>query len=186
MGMDGISGNPAASQLLKTGIGVQEQNKAAGASGAVKPGEETDSRKETALLHRAKYDRFELEEEEDTPGTYKISKDENSNLIIEYQPHGQQGATAGSAPAQAPGNEADPKAEEPSVMKCTVDTSDVDAELKQLQVKTQRLQQQIQQASGDSNRVEELERQLTEADAELRAKSSDSYRKQNSSFTYGE
>lgn len=66
--------------------------------------------------------------------------------------------------------------------KCVGNTDEVDREIKKLKEKQQQLEQQIQTAAGDEQKVRELEKKLAQVEAELRQKDNDTYRRQNSSF----
>ncbi len=74
----------------------------------------------------------------------------------------------------------DPKKSEE---KCVGNTDKVDREIKKLKEKQQWLEQQIQTAAGDEQKVRELERKLAQVETELRQKDNDTYRRQNSSFS---
>lgn len=67
--------------------------------------------------------------------------------------------------------------------KCVGNTDKVDREIKKLKEKQQQLEQQIQTAAGDEQKVRELEKKLAQVEAELRQKDNDTYRRQNSSFS---
>lgn len=66
--------------------------------------------------------------------------------------------------------------------KCVGNTDKVDREIQKLKEKQQQLEQQIQTAAGDEQKVRELEKKLAQVEAELRQKDNDTYRRQNSSF----
>ncbi len=74
----------------------------------------------------------------------------------------------------------DPKKSEE---KCVGNTDKVDREIKKLKEKQQWLEQQIQTAAGDEQKVRELERKLAQVETGLRQKDNDTYRRQNSSFS---
>lgn len=63
--------------------------------------------------------------------------------------------------------------------KCTTDTDKVDKEIKKLKEKKQQLEQQIKSASGDKNKLRELEKKLAQVESELSQKDNDTYRRQN-------
>ena len=52
-----------------------------------------------------------------------------------------------------------------------------------LKEKKKQLEQEIMSASGDEQKIQELERKLAQVESELSQKDNDTYRKQNSSFT---
>ncbi len=84
-------------------------------------------------------------------GLYCMRQDENGNPKVRYD---------------------DPK-------KCTANTDKVDREIKKLKEQKQQLEQQIKAASGDDEKVKELEKKLSQVEAELRQKDNDTYRRQN-------
>ena len=59
----------------------------------------------------------------------------------------------------------------------------MDREIKKLKEKKQQLEQQIQSASGDEKKIQELKKKLTQVENELRQKDNDTYRKQHSEFS---
>lgn len=66
---------------------------------------------------------------------------------------------------------------------CTTDTGKVDREIRKLKEKKQQLQQQIRSASGEEEKVRELERKLAQVESELSRKDNDTYRRQNASVS---
>lgn len=67
--------------------------------------------------------------------------------------------------------------------KCTGNTDKVDREIEKLKEKKQQLEQQIQSAVGDENKIKELEKKLAQVESELSQKDNDTYRRQNASFS---
>ena len=67
--------------------------------------------------------------------------------------------------------------------KCVGNTDKVDREIEKLKEKKKQLEQEIMSASGDEQKIQELERKLAQVESELSQKDNDTYRKQNSSFT---
>lgn len=65
--------------------------------------------------------------------------------------------------------------------KCTANTDRIDSEIKNLKEKKQQLEQQIQSAAGDEEKIKELEKKLAQVENELRQKDNDTYRRQNAS-----
>ena len=63
-------------------------------------------------------------------------------------------------------------------------TDKVEREIRKLKEKQQQLEQQIRAASGDEEKVRELERKLAQVEGELSQKDNDAYRKQNASVSY--
>lgn len=72
------------------------------------------------------------------------------------------------------GEEAAKKTEE-----CRGSTDQVDREIERLREKKRQLRQQIEAAGGDEEKVKELERKLSQVEAELNRKDNDTYRRQN-------
>ena len=91
-------------------------------------------------------------------GLYQLGQDENGNRKVFFD---------------------DPKKSEE---KCVGNTDKVDREIEKLKEKQQQLEQQIQSAAGDEQKVRELEKKLAQVEAELRQKDNDTYRRQNSEF----
>lgn len=83
--------------------------------------------------------------------------------------------------AQTPEKADDKKADR----KTTVDTSNVDREIKKLKEEKKQIQQELKNASDDEEKHKDLERRLSQVEAELSAKDNDGYRKQNSTYTNG-
>ncbi len=63
--------------------------------------------------------------------------------------------------------------------KCTSNTDKVDREIKKLKEQKQQLEQQIKAASGDEEKIKELEKKLSRIEEELSQKDNDTYRRQN-------
>lgn len=123
----------------------------------------------------------------DSTGIYRLAKDKQGNARILYDSPNQQNKAVDGAennqsnnPAGGPDGAKDGK----TIMKSTVNTDKVDAEIKRLKEKKQELEQQIQQAAGDSDKVQRLRQRLSDIENELRVKDNDNYRKQHASYTY--
>jgi len=84
-------------------------------------------------------------------GLYHMGQDENGNPKVLYD---------------------DPK-------KCATNTDKVDREIEKLKGQKQQLEQQINAASGDEEKVKELEKKLSRIESELSQKDNDTYRRQN-------
>ena len=67
--------------------------------------------------------------------------------------------------------------------KCVGNTDRVDREIKRLKERQQQLEQQIQSAAGDEQKVRELEKKLAQVEGASSQKDKDTYRRQNSSFS---
>ena len=104
-------------------------------------------------------------------GLYRLGQDENGNPKVLYDdPKKTAGADKGGGP-------------ERTEEKCTSNTDQVDREIEKLKEKKQHLEKQIKMASGDEEKVKELENQLAQVENELSQKDNDTYRRQHSEFT---
>lgn len=76
--------------------------------------------------------------------------------------------------------------EEPIIMKCTIDTDHIEKEIKQIDQKKQKVQQDIIKAKNqnDDEKAEQLDAELAKIETELASKDSDAYRKQNAKVSY--
>ncbi|MBD5394007.1 MAG: hypothetical protein HDR71_07000 [Lachnospiraceae bacterium] len=88
-------------------------------------------------------------------GLYRMGQDENGNPKVLYD---------------------DPK-------KCTTNTDKVDREIRKLKEQKQQLEQKINAAAGDEEKVKELEKKLSQVEGELSQKDNDTYRRQNAVFS---
>ena len=118
-------------------------------------------------------------------GLYRLGQDENGNRKIYFEdpekvnPENEE-EPSGTREPQAKEKAADPeKAEE----KWMGNTDKVDREIRKLKEKKKQLEQQIQKASGDEKKIQELEKQLEQVERELRQKDNDGYRRQHTSMT---
>ena len=110
-------------------------------------------------------------------GLYHMGKDENGNPKVVYDDPKKAGnpekdKEAGRPKVRSGGREDD--AEE-----VTANTDAVDREIKKLKEKKQQLEQQIKAASGDEEKVKELEKKLAQVESELSQKDNDTYRRQH-------
>ena len=146
-------------------------------------------------------------------GLYRVGQDENGNRKIFFddpkaghadRKDGCSGeGEDGKAPKVSGGSQGKPEE------KCVANTDKVDREIKKLKEKKQRLEQQIQSASGDEapfrhpsmsgsapsearvssnnkeNKIRELEKKLAQVENELSRKDNDTYRRQNASVVSG-
>lgn len=134
-------------------------------------------------------------------GTYSLKKDGNGNSKIVYdQPTAGPGTVDEGAHAKTSDKKENslvsPKKSEDKSNKvpehsssngglqCTVNTDQVDAEIKNLKKEKQQIEQEIKQSDGDDAKKQQLEEQLKEINNELRTKDSDAYRKQHASYAY--
>lgn len=94
-------------------------------------------------------------------GLYRMGQDENGNSKVLYDDPKKSGGTDGN------GEEV------------TSNTDAVDREIEKLKKQKQQLEQQIKAASGDEEKVTELERKLLKVERELSQKDNDTYRRQH-------
>ncbi len=120
-------------------------------------------------------DQYIPEKKEESAGIYSISSDSNGARKINFDEPAKPDS-GGSAPEKPKGKD-DEKEE-----KCQTNTDKVDAEIKKLKEKKERLQQQISKSKDDAER-ERLRKQLSQVENELQLKDNDSYRRQNSVVT---
>lgn len=66
---------------------------------------------------------------------------------------------------------------------CTVNTDNVDAEIKKLKEEKQQIEQQLKR-TDDENKCKELKKQLSQIESELSAKDNDAYKKQHATYSY--
>ncbi len=112
-------------------------------------------------------------------GLYRLGQDENGNPKVLYDDPKKAGdAKEEKQPAV---NAAAPQ--KPEEEKCVGNTNAVDREIRKLKEKKQELEQQIRSASGDEDKVKELEKKLAQVENELKMKDNDAYRRQNTSFS---
>lgn len=107
-------------------------------------------------------------------GLYHMGKDENGNPKVMYDdPKKAGGVDKKGQPkvgADSPGEDEE---------KCTMNTDKVDREIKKLKEQKQQLEQKIKAASGDEEKVKELEKKLSQIEGALSQKDNDTYRRQN-------
>lgn len=140
----------------------------------------------------------------ETPGIYRMEKDENGQPKIVFDrpdspEKSEQSAASEKKEPDIASPEVAPKQSEPedksqapekaddkkADMKCTVDTGNVDREIKKLKEEKKQIQQELKNASDDEDKHKDLERRLSQVKAELNTKDNDGYRKQNSTYTNG-
>lgn len=133
-------------------------------------------------------------------GLYRLAKDGEGKQKIVFddpsKPNDEQAEAADSKPASpVKQSSADEKAaDEPAKAdedkkaeeKCTTNTDKVDAEIKKLKERKEKLEQQLQQAADNPDKQEKLQRQLQQTEREISMKDNDSYRRQHAEYTSGE
>ncbi len=126
-------------------------------------------------------------------GLYRVGKDENGNPKVFFEAPKKAGDADGKEQPKvnADNSEENAGGGQPRVNadnsgkpaeKCTGNTDMVDREIKRLKEKKQQLEQQIQSAAGDEQKVKELERKLQQVEGELSQKDNDAYRRQHTFF----
>ena len=127
---------------------------------AKESGKEQDAENKNEGIRTPKDEYINSEQSGRKPsGLYHMGKDENGNPKVLYDD-----------PKKADGEDAE---------KCTTNTDKVDREIEKLKEKKQQLEQQIKAASGDEEKVKELEKKLAQVESELSQKDNDTYRRQH-------
>lgn len=116
-------------------------------------------------------------------GLYRVGQDENGNRKIYYDDPQKAGTPDDSKEDKTGKPKVKQKEPDDSEEKCVGNTNQVDREIKELKAKKKQLEQQIQAASEDENKVKELEKELAQVESELSRKDNDTYRRQHSQFT---
>ncbi len=101
----------------------------------------------------------------------------------EEDPNAQEAHSKKSADGKEPKIGGDSQ-EEPET--CVGNTNAVDREIRKLKERKQKLEQQIQSASGDEKKTKELEKKLAQVEQELSQKDNDTYRRQHTVFSQAE
>lgn len=118
-------------------------------------------------------------------GLYRIGQDENGSRKIFFEDPDKADRADGKEEPKADGKK--PKIDGDSQGKpaevCVGNTDKVDREIEKLKEKKRELEQQIQSASGDERKIQELEKKLAQVEQELSQKDNDTYRKQHSEFS---
>ncbi|MCI9598221.1 MAG: hypothetical protein HFE75_13175 [Firmicutes bacterium] len=114
----------------------------------------------------------------ESSGLYRLGEDENGERKIFFDDPSK--FDDGNEKTQPKVN---PDGAEKSEETCTGNTDKVDREIRKLREKKQLLEQQIQAASGDEEKVRELEKKLARVESELSQKDTDAYRRQHTTFS---
>lgn len=172
-----ISGvNTGAVQSLTTA------EKALGASKVQKPEEASQGRQLKPVM-----DEYVPEEFQEPSGRYWMGTDEDGQPKIYFDdrsraedgPEQPEGVPEAEEPDPA-GQGAKEKEDKDEVWECNTDQ--VDREIENLKKKQQELEQRLSAETNEA-KIKDLERQLFQVGQELKRKDSDTYRKQNASFT---
>ena len=167
--------------------------KVPGTSRVQKPEEESRSRRMEPVM-----DKYVPEEPQEPSGRYWTGKDEGGRPKIHFndperaadapkQPEGALDAKKLLADVPEEPDQAGQGAKGPERKKdkdevWESNTDKVDQEIKKLKKKQQELEQRLG-TETDEVKIKDLERQLSQVEQELKQKDSDTYRKQNASFT---
>lgn len=145
------------------------------------------------------YKRFDTYEKSDgklpasESGIYHLSKDEAGNPKIVFNApdrtkknsdklsDAEDNLMSDEAPQKVDGSDS-PK-EEPETTQCTTNTDKVDIEIKKLKEERKQILQELRKAGGDTEKQVDLQKRLSQLDAELQAKDNDAYRKQHATHT---
>ena len=159
--------------------------KVLGASKVQKPEEEAQGRQLKPVM-----DEYVPEEPQEPSGRYWMGKDEDGQPKI-YFDDPERAADAPRQPEDAPEAEepdsADQGAKGPEGKKdkgetWECNTDKVDREIEKLKKKQQELEQRLN-SETDEAKIKDLEHQLAQVEQELKQKDSDTYRKQNATYT---
>ena len=116
---------------------------------------------------------FSSEESDRRPsGLYRMGQDENGNPKVLFDD---------PKKSESPRVKSQSADEDEEI--CIGSTDQVDREIKKLKEQKQQLEQQIRTASGDEEKVRELEKKLKQVQQELNQKDNDTYRRQHSTFS---
>lgn len=107
-------------------------------------------------------------------GLYRMGQDENGNPKVLCDDPKKSGGADGRRQPKVGADRPKDDAEE-----VTCNTDAVDREIRKLKEKKQQLEQQIKAASGDEEKIKELEKKLAQVESGLSQKDNDTYRRQN-------
>lgn len=143
-----------------------------------------------------RFDTYEKSDEKlpaSETGIYHLSKDEDGNPKIVFDApdrmekdsdklsDAEDNLMSDEAPQKVDGSDS-PK-EEPETTQCTTNTDKVDNEIKKLKEERKQILQELRKAGGDTEKQVDLQKHLSQLDAELQAKDNDAYRKQHATHT---
>lgn len=145
-----------------------------------------------------RFDTYEKSDEKlpaSETGIYHLSKDEDGNPKIVFDApdrmekdsdklsDAEDNLMSDEAPQKVDGSDS-PK-EEPETTQCITNTDKVDKEIKKLKEERKQILQELGKAGEDEEKQADLQKRLSELDAELQAKDNDAYRKQHATHTTG-
>ena len=153
-----------------------------------KEAEQAAEEKNSGRLSEPRDEYISSEKSEKKPtGLYWVGKDENGRRKIFFDDpkadhaDGKDGSLKEGVDGKEPKVSGDSQGK--PAEKCVTNTDKVDREIKKLKEEKQRLEQQIQSASGDEKKIRELEKKLAQVENELSQKDNDTYRRQNASVS---
>lgn len=114
-------------------------------------------------------------------GLYRLGQDENGNPKVIYDDPRKAAEKESAQKKTVDGDQDNPS--KASEEKCIADTDRVDREIQKLKEQKKQLEQQIKSASGDEEKVRELQAKLAQVENELSQKDNDTYRRQNAVVT---
>lgn len=116
--------------------------------------------------------------EKEPIGLYRVYQDENGNRKIFFDDPSKASYIGGKKASKVDENNPEKSSE-----KCVTNTDKVDREIKKLKEKKQQIEHQIQSASGNQKKIQDLEKKLAQVENELSQKDNDTYRRQNASVS---
>ena len=178
--MQSISGiNSGAAQPSVPIAGVDEPKK------VQRPEDETQSRHQKPVM-----DEYVPEEPQEPSGRYWMGKDEDGQPKIYFDdperaadgPKQPEDAPEAEEPKQAGQGAKGPEGKKDKDETWECNTDKVDREIEKLKKKQQELEQRLN-TETDEAKIKDLEHQLAQVEQELKQKDSDTYRKQNATYT---
>lgn len=180
--------------LLKSQVGTTNEVQ------KLKQKEVNDAQKpqSSVLADHKRFDTCEISDEKlpaSESGIYHLSKHEDGNpeIIFDAQDRMEKNSDKLSdaednlmgdeVPQKGVGSDS-PK-EEPETTQCITNTDKVDKEIKKLKEERKQILQELGKAGEDEEKQADLQKRLSELDAELQAKDNDAYRKQHATHTTG-
>lgn len=174
----GISGNHEANKTDY--VEQMKEKRALDRAEKAKEAEKGENGAKAAEKISPRYDEYTSSEKEapESSGLYRLGEDENGERKIFFGDPSKPDSAEEKARAKAK-----PGGPDKSEETCTGNTDKVDQEIRKLKEKKQQLEQQIQAASGDEEKVKELEKKLAQVESELSRKDTDAYRRQHTTFS---
>lgn len=173
-----------------------KEKQAAERAEKAKEAEQAAEEKNTGRLSEPQDEYISSEKSGQKPtGLYRVGQDENGSRKIYFddpkaaRADGKAGLKAEEDRSGDGEDGREPKVsgdgQEKPEEKCVANTDKVDREIEKLKEKKQQLEQQIRSASGDEQKIRELEKKLAQVESELSQKDNDTYRRQNAVVSGG-